>query len=58
MEYEPVLKGAEPNSPWRAMIGDDGGVYFKDTVMHPEKAPVSFSYDGQKHVGFAGCEVL
>lgn len=58
MEQGPVLKRAEPNSSWRAMVVDDGGVYFRDTVMRPEKAPISFSYDGRGQVGFAGCEVL
>ena len=46
------------SSPWRALIADDGGAYFRGTVMTPEKAPVSFVYDGRRRNGFVGCEVL
>lgn len=45
-------------APWRALVVDDGGAYFRGTVMTPEKTPVSFVYDGRRRDGFAGCEVL
>ena len=44
--------------PWQALVVDDGGAYFRETVMTPAKTPVSFSYDGRERIGFVGCEVL
>jgi len=45
-------------SPWRAYVVDDGGTYFRETVMTPAKTPVSFTYGGKEHIGFGACKVL
>lgn len=51
-------KAVSAAASWRALIVDDGGAYFRETVMTPGRTPVSFVYGGEARTGFAGCETL